>query len=98
MVAAEANPIPPERPGEQPVVESTGSFIGMLLTIIFSIAAIWYGWKYGNEWAPMFWRKIQTYGVSLGKLFGNAPTPTVGQRIGALGSKMGNILRGKPTV
>jgi len=98
MVAAEANPIPPERPGEQPVVASTGSFIGMLLTIIFSIAAIWYGWKYGNEWAPMFWRKIQTYGLALGKLFGNAPPPTVGQRIGALGSKMGNILRGKPTV
>jgi len=74
MVAAEANPVPPERPGEQPVAESGGSLIGFLLTLVLSGFAIWYGWKYGNEYAPWFWRKIQMYGIALGKLFESAPS------------------------
>ena len=73
MSAAEANPTPAERPGDQPVAASGGSFIGFIITVVLSGYAIWYGWKYGNEYAPWFWRKVQSYGVSIGKFFEAKP-------------------------
>jgi len=74
-----------------PTPSTTMDIVGMVIFLVLSIAAAWYGWKLGNQWAPGFWTKIQNYGLSLGKMFGNKPAPTIGQRIG-------NVFRGKPTV
>jgi len=83
MSVAEANPISTEKPGEQPVSVDTTGFLGFLLTLVLSGFALWYGFKYGNLYAPWFWNKVQSYGIAIGAFFGNSPDqPSVLQKIG----------------
>jgi hypothetical protein len=70
---------------------STVDIIGYIIFIVLVIAACWYGWKFGLQWAPGFWTKIQNYGLSLGKLFGNKGTPTMADR----GSRVKAMMMGK---
>jgi hypothetical protein len=58
--------------------------IGYILFIVLTIAACWYGWKFGIQWAPAFWTKIQNYGLALGKVFGNKGTSTMADRVAAM--------------
>jgi len=58
--------------------------IGYIVFIVLAGAACWYGWKFGLQWAPAFWTKIQNYGLALGKLFGNKGPPTMSERLAAM--------------
>ena len=51
-----------------PTPSTIMDIVGMVIFLVLSIAAAWYGWKLGNQWAPGFWTKIQNYGLSLGNL------------------------------
>ena len=58
--------------------------IGYIVFIVLAGAACWYGWKFGLQWAPAFWTKIQNYGLALGKIFGNKGSPTMADRVAAM--------------
>jgi len=88
MNAAPAQPPIEEAPKldtPAPPPSTVMDLVGMLIFFVLSVAAVWYGWKLGNHWAPGFWTKIQNYGLALGKMFGNKPaTPTMGQRFSSV--------------
>jgi len=56
--------------------------IGYIVFIVLAGAAIWYGWKFGLQWAPAFWTKIQNYGLGLGRLIGTARSVSMTSRLG----------------
>lgn len=60
---------------EVPVVKSAsptppftfGDFLNMVIYTAFSIAAVYYGWKFGREYALQYWMVVQALGESIGK-------------------------------
>jgi hypothetical protein len=71
MTSAPANEQIPSKETTKIASFSIMDFISLLIYIALAAAAIWYGWKYGNQYAPWFWTKVQTYGVATGAFFGN---------------------------
>ena len=62
--------------------------IGYIVFIVLAGAACWYGWKFGIQWAPAFWTKIQNYGLSLSKVIGTKGPSTVVNRLAALKARL----------
>ena len=70
---------PPQPKTDTPVAaDSGGGIIGFLIFAVLAVAAVWYGWKYGNQYAPWFWTRVQTYGLALGRMFGTAKSGSEG--------------------
>lgn len=65
MYGAPANPVPP--PTKTPSVKKTSwtDVLNGLIYVALSVAAVYYGWIYGQKYALQYWMTIQVLGSTI---------------------------------